>query len=211
MAELNCAVCDKEVGLPGQRKLAGGGFICKDCEKKVSPFFEPSECTIEQYFGNIKQNEEGQILFDAYFNKNKKAVKLCDNHVIYDPGTALLCISGERSGIFSSREFFNVFRLADLKNYEQTSRFRRGVDGSNIQIKCMSLSFEGVPYGISSYLIAADEGDGKKLIKEFDRILGRQTTEGGAPPGLTGGREELGKKADAAISEALKKKFDNDT
>lgn len=191
MAELNCAVCDKEVGFQGQIKLSDGNFICRDCEKKVSPFFEPSESTLETYKGNLKQNEEGKKLYDAYFSNNKKAVKLCDTRVIFDPGTALICIFGERGDIFSKKRFYNVFPLADLEKYELTSRFQKTAEGANSQVDCIYLSFAGEREGLSSFKIATDAVKAKRLIKEFDRALEENTTD------------SL-RRADAAIREALK-------
>lgn len=204
MAELNCAVCDKEVGFQGQIKLSDGTFICRDCEKKVSPFFEPSESTLETYKGNLKQNEEGKKLYDAYFSKNRKAIGLCENHVIYDPGTALVCIFGDRGGIFGRKRFYNVFPLADIGKYEQADRFQRKDDGSNQQISCVYLSFKGVRTGLSTFLIPADSGDIKKLKKEFDRILLGYTKGNTGVVNKTKAREELTQRAETAISEVLK-------
>lgn len=173
--KMNCSVCGKEIGFLGQIKLSDGNVICKDCEKQVSPFFVPLECSLQTYHGNLKQNEEGLKLYEAYFNKNKKTVKLCDNHVIYDPGTALVCIFGDRGGIFNRKKFYNVFRLADLEKYEQTSKFYRTADGSNNQTPCIYLSFRGECDGLSSFMIATENSKAKQLIKEFDLALGGNT------------------------------------
>lgn len=173
--KMNCSVCGKEIGILGQIKLSDGNVICRDCEKQVSPFFEPLECSIQTYHGNVKQNEDGLKLYEAYFDKNKKAIKLCDNHVIYDPGTALVCIFGDRGGIFNRKKFYNVFRLADIEKYEQISRFHRSADGSNNQEICIFLSFKGERDGLSSFTIATDSSKAKQLVKEFDLALGGNT------------------------------------
>ena len=190
----------------GQITLADGSFICKDCEKKVSPYFEPAKCTVRHYHGNLKQNEVGQRLYNTYFCNNKKAVKLCENHVIFDPGTALLCIYGERGGIFGSKKFYNVFRMADLGKYEQAIRFTKESDGSNRQISCVHLNFAGVEEGLDNYLIEADESDLKKLTKEFDQLLGKQEKGafGFSNQAKSTGMEEMIQRADSAIREALK-------
>lgn len=193
MAELNCAICDREVGFMGQIKLADEHFICKDCLKKVSPFFEPSESSVETYNGNLKQNADGQKLYDAYFSKNKKIVKLCDSSVIFDPGTMLICIYGERGGIFDKKKFYTVFRMADLEKYEPTSRFQRDAKGANNQVNCICLSFASEGEGIRKFMIPADAANTRKLIREFDHVLG------GGSRAL-----ELAERADAAIREVLK-------
>lgn len=173
--KMNCSICSKEIGILGQIKLADKNVICRDCEKKVSPYFIPLECSLQTYNGNLKQNEEGQKLYEAYFYKNRKAVELCDNHVIYDPGTALVCIFGDRGGIFNRKKFYNVFRLADLEKYELISQFERSADGSNNQVHKIYLSFKGERDGLSSYMIATESGKAKQLIKEFDLALSGNT------------------------------------
>ena len=192
MTEQCCAICGKEVGYLGQVKLSDGNFICKDCEKKVNPYFEPAESTAKQYNGSLKQNEEGQKLYDAYFSNNKKAVALCDNCVIYDPGTALICIYGERGGIFNKTKFYNVFRAVDVEKYELTSRFKRTPDGANHQVTFISFTFNGERDGMSQFMIPTDNNSGKKIIKKLDQLLTEQSDT------------EAIIRADAAIVEALK-------
>ena len=43
----NCCICDEKVGLLGGQKLKDG-YLCKECKKKLSPFFDDAkESTIE--------------------------------------------------------------------------------------------------------------------------------------------------------------------
>lgn len=171
MAKLNCAVCDREVGYMGQINLADGKFICKYCANKAISYFEPERCTLQQYYENLKQNEIGQRLYEAYFHKNGTLIKLCDNRILYDPGTALICIVGEQGAILDRKKYYNVFMLADLVKYESVNRFVRTVKGANEQVTCLLLSFENVSEGISSYRVETDENAIKKPIKVLDRAL----------------------------------------
>ena len=58
-----CDICGEKIGLLGNRKLADGN-LCKDCAKKLSPWFEERRhSTVE----DIKRQLE-------YREKNKKAV-----------------------------------------------------------------------------------------------------------------------------------------
>ena len=88
----NCCICDTKIGLLGGMKLKDG-HLCKDCKKKLSPFFEDGkESTIEDIKSQLKYREEnfkkldeleinkiygefGVILIDE---KNKKFVALTD-------------------------------------------------------------------------------------------------------------------------------------
>ena len=220
MRDQNCIICGREVGIPGQLSLKDGHFICRECEKKVSPYFITSECTTEQYYGNIKQSEDGLKLYEAYFNKNRKAVRLCDNQVVYDSGTGLICICGERGGIFGKTRFYNVFKMSDLESYEQTSRFFRDENGSNSRKTCVSLSFGGIREGLSDFTITTDKKAAQKLISEFNQALGKRAkgisifTEdtkrafGRAVRSSAEGSDfgELEQIADEAIAEVLKEK-----
>lgn len=88
----NCAICNEKVGLLGGLKLKDG-HLCKECKKKLSPFFDDGkESTVEDIknqlaareenykkLGNLEINkiygEFGVILIDE---KNKKFVALSD-------------------------------------------------------------------------------------------------------------------------------------
>lgn len=189
MTELNCAICDKEVGFLGQVNLSDGNFICKDCERKISPFFNPSESSIVHYHECIKQQENGRKLYNAYFAKNKKTVHLCDNQVLYDPGTALICIYGERGGIFNKEKFYTVFPITAVRKYETANRFLRKADGENCQIPCVFLLFENNRKGVSSFMIPTEAGKARKLMKFLNQILACN--------------DGLSQKADDAIREVL--------
>ena len=88
----NCCICGEKVGLLGGMKLKDGD-LCKECKKKLSPFFDDGkESTIDDIKEQIKSREEnykqldnleinkiygefGVILIDE---KNKKFVALRD-------------------------------------------------------------------------------------------------------------------------------------
>ena len=88
----NCCICDAKIGLLGGLKLKDG-YLCKDCKKKLSPFFDDGkESTIEDIKKQLQYREEnykklddleinkiygefGVILIDE---KNKKFVAVAD-------------------------------------------------------------------------------------------------------------------------------------
>ena len=54
----NCCICNEKIGLLGGMKLKDGD-LCKECKKKLSPFFEDAkESTIEDIKKQIKGRED---------------------------------------------------------------------------------------------------------------------------------------------------------
>ncbi|MCR4950558.1 MAG: DUF4428 domain-containing protein [Solobacterium sp.] len=65
-----CAICGKEIGLLGNRKLADGN-MCKDCAAKLSPYFsDRRESTIADIQRQLAYREENQAKL-ASFNPTK--------------------------------------------------------------------------------------------------------------------------------------------
>ena len=55
-----CAICGGEIGLLGNRKLEDGN-MCKDCAKKLSPFFDDRRhSTVEQIKKQLEYREENR-------------------------------------------------------------------------------------------------------------------------------------------------------
>ena len=60
----NCCICGEKVGLLGGLKLKNGD-LCKECKKKLSPFFEDSkESTVEDIKNQISAREENYKQLD---------------------------------------------------------------------------------------------------------------------------------------------------
>lgn len=175
MAKQNCAVCGKELGLMQQVQMADRNYICRDCEKKTILYFKPLQQTLSEYQANLIQNEQGVKLYEAYFKKNKNMEGFCGGRVLYDPATALICISGTRGGLFNQQKNWNVFRMADVEKYEPAAAIHPGFDKNAPQ--SIYLSFH-VGDGMRGYFIPAQDADIKKLIRAFDAAL----------TGHTGGR-----------------------
>lgn len=56
----NCDVCNAKIGLMGNRKLEDGN-LCKDCAKKLSPFFsDRKKSTVEDIKGQLYYREENE-------------------------------------------------------------------------------------------------------------------------------------------------------
>lgn len=64
-----CDVCGEKIGMLGNRKLEDGN-LCKDCAKKLSPFFsERRASTVEEIKQQLAYREENKQQL-AYFNPN---------------------------------------------------------------------------------------------------------------------------------------------
>lgn len=56
----NCDICGEKIGLLGNRKLEDGN-LCKDCAKKLSPFFsERKQSTVEEIRKQLAYREENE-------------------------------------------------------------------------------------------------------------------------------------------------------
>ena len=62
-----CDVCGEKIGLLGNRKLEDGN-LCKNCAKKLSPFFnERRSSTVDEIKQQLAYREENKRQL-AYFN-----------------------------------------------------------------------------------------------------------------------------------------------
>ena len=65
----SCDICGGEIGLLGNRKLEDGN-LCKECAKKLSPFFsERRRSTVEQIREQLDYREQGPyrgVQYDAH-------------------------------------------------------------------------------------------------------------------------------------------------
>lgn len=61
-----CDVCGEKIGMLGNRKLEDGN-LCKDCAKKLSPFFnERKKSTVEDIKAQLAYREENEKQLDSF-------------------------------------------------------------------------------------------------------------------------------------------------
>lgn len=61
-----CSVCDNKIGLLGNRKLADGN-LCKDCAKKLSPWFtERKQTSVEEIKQQLSYREENNQKLSSF-------------------------------------------------------------------------------------------------------------------------------------------------
>ena len=62
----NCDICGEKIGMLGNRKLEDGN-LCKDCAKKLSPFFsERRNSTVEEIRRQLESREENRRLLESF-------------------------------------------------------------------------------------------------------------------------------------------------
>lgn len=62
-----CEVCGKEVGALSRMKLKDGKYICSDCRKNASGFYNPSKYTLDEVKKHFAYMEKMQELYDKEF------------------------------------------------------------------------------------------------------------------------------------------------
>lgn len=61
-----CDVCGEKIGMLGNRKLEDGN-ICKDCAKKLSPWFDDRRhSTLEEIKSQLQMREENRSLVSSF-------------------------------------------------------------------------------------------------------------------------------------------------
>ena len=62
----NCDICGEKIGMLGNRKLEDGN-LCKDCARKLSPFFnERRHSTVEEIRSQLQAREENRRLLESF-------------------------------------------------------------------------------------------------------------------------------------------------
>ena len=169
MPKYTCKCCGKEIGLLGSVQLADREYLCKDCTKHSSPYFIPLDCTYEEYADHQKQIEDGQKLYEAYFNKNRKVKQLAGGDIKYDPDTELLCVYGERGGLLDRKKYYCVMRAADLDYYDEDNGLSHAAKPGDGKVN-FRLTFRATR-GLGNFIIPMDKSKLNATIKGLDEIF----------------------------------------
>lgn len=62
-----CAICGKEAGALSRVKLKDGNYVCSDCRRNVSGFYEPGRRTLEEVKKHIEYMEKMDQLYEKEF------------------------------------------------------------------------------------------------------------------------------------------------
>lgn len=175
-----CCICGKEVTILGRYQMADMNEICKECTKKTSPFFVPSQATIDDYKLHEKQLEDGKKLADAYFTDKKSCKKFGKKRFIFfflptifiNEEKSLILVQTKRGG----NEYKCVFRLADIEKYSYGIP-GKGVDGQATTKSIAVLSFHNI-VGLGSVQVPCSIKSYKKFEKYLKKSMGLSGLKG---------------------------------
>ena len=118
-----CAICGQEVGALKKRKLVDG-TICKDCDDKLSPWFQTrSESTLAEIRSQLAMREQNKAWLEQFAVTQQfgeyGGVFIDDNHgwfcAVEDRGGTLIGNKGAVDGVEGLRyRNADVIRLADV-------------------------------------------------------------------------------------------------
>lgn len=103
-----CDVCGEKIGLLGNRKLEDGN-LCKNCAKKLSPFFsERRASTVEEIKQQLSYREENKRQL-AYFNPNR--IIGTDKKVYIDESTHKFIVTSSSSWRESNPDIIDISQV----------------------------------------------------------------------------------------------------
>lgn len=180
MAKKNCEICGAEIGLLKQVQLADHTYICRDCLKKCSPYFDNRLCTLSDYKDHMEQLERSKKLDDAYFIKNKDASSFCAGKVRINEKAGLITFHGSKGGflMFGNTELPLVYRIADIKNYELIAERSRGSDGKEVENTYLHIFFVATS-GVREIKMAMTRGDYNGIDRKLSQCFGGHGIVGG--------------------------------
>ena len=185
MAKKNCEICGAEIGLLKQVQLADRTYICRDCLKKCSPYFDNMRCTLTDYKDHMVQLERSRKLDEVYFNKNKDAVSFNMGKVRINEPAGLITFHGSKGGflMFGNTELPIVFRIADIKSYELITEKTRGTDGKEVENCFLHIFFVATP-GVREIKMQMSRGDYNKIDRKLSECFGGKGLVGGIVSGV---------------------------
>lgn len=78
-----CEICGKESGPLSRMKLKDGKYICSDCRKNASGFYNPSKYTLDEVKKHFEYMEKMQTLYDKEFATIEKGRRDRNMHLGY--------------------------------------------------------------------------------------------------------------------------------
>ena len=160
-----CAICGKEEGFLGRTKLHDGTFICSECRKECSAYFQPVLYDLEQ----VKKHIEYMKLQEELYQKEYATIPIenkNDFHLMFSDGI----VFADSIGMFEvittankNQKHKELFRYDDIWDFKMY--YKESPEGSNrkysevgVQLKMMTEAPTG-DYHTKHYI--------NKYAKEF--------------------------------------------
>lgn len=191
MAKHNCAICNAEIGLLSEQKLADGNYICrKVCAKKCFRLLDLVAATLTDVTDHIAQIEWGTKVWNQVFLPLKstkvKEEKLrqiygLKTHVAYvSPSTGLIAFLEPRYKffVFGKTDYACVFRVADLVTYEYASEQVKNSEGKEETKHYCWFGFKDTKGLCSFRMELGSRNDFDNIETDFNELFGIQKTIG---------------------------------
>ena len=121
-----CDVCGEKIGLLGNRKLDDGN-LCKDCAKKLSPFFsERRHSTVDEIKQQLAYREQNKINLNS-FNPNRILGE--DYKVYVDPETMAKTVVPLTLTAFN--QVYEVVRTSQFGAYAWLETVRAAINNTH--------------------------------------------------------------------------------
>lgn len=191
MAKHNCAICNAEIGLLSEQKLADGNYICrKVCGKKCFKMLDKVSATLGDVTAHHAQIDFGTKAWNQIFeplkktkNKDEKlrqlyGVKDCTPYVSPSTGLVAFVVNRYKFFVFGKTTYACVFRVADLYGYDYESETAKDSEGKEITKHYVRFNFRDVA-GLYNFRVeVGGTNDHFEIEKYFNNLFGIQKTLG---------------------------------
>ena len=126
-----CAICGKEEGFLGRTKLNDGNFICTNCRKECSAYFQPVSYDIEQVKKHIEYMKMQEELYHKEYEtipvENKvNCYKMFSDGIIFADSIGMFEVITSTNKNHIHKELFRYDDIWDFKQY-----YKNAPEGSN--------------------------------------------------------------------------------
>ena len=143
----DCEICGKEVGMFGYKKLEDGE-ICKDCVKKLSPWFEERRhSTVEQIKQQLTYREQNRVALGGF----RPTLSFGENYEL-----KVELVDGVPNRFVVAQTDSYLEENADLIGFSQVSSFNIEIDDRYRELKYRNPEGEMVSYSPRRYEYSYD-------------------------------------------------------
>ena len=125
-----CSVCGEKIGLLGNRKLEDGN-LCKDCAKKLSPFFsERRKATVEDIKQQLAYREQNKQNLNSF---NPTRTFGYNTKVMIDDNQRKFIVSGRSDYRSENPDIIDIASVSNVRydiNESKTERYMKDANGN---------------------------------------------------------------------------------
>ena len=169
-----CELCGKEVGMLSRAKLKDGKFVCTDCIKDCSKFFQPVLYDIEEFKKHLEYMKMQDELYHKEFEtiplENKVGLMkiLPAEGITFADSIGMFEIKNSKNKEQKLKELFRYDEIMDFKIYTKESPEGSPKKYQEVGINIrMMLDAPSLDYHTKNYV--------HRYVKEFELPLERNT------------------------------------